>query len=163
MCFHKYKVRVFWNAGVCLKLRRPFRGDLCLGAALIESVILIPCVLFLVIGAVDLSRIFLKIETLNSIAYEGARYAAGLLDLEKVSVTSSYQQPVIPQPMHARVHARVQRLLLLNGVTSYYVITTRRNTSGDEVSVSVETAYEPLLLLSLRKLRVTSAMPYLFM
>lgn len=107
------------------------------GAALVEFALVLPLLLFIIMGIVDFGFLFQRFQVVNSAAREGARMA------------------VLPGYAPADVEARVRSYLTAGGVAA-----TTVNSSVQVTNVSIPTGAGPTL--PGKRVQVTYASPYLF-
>ncbi len=107
------------------------------GAELVEFALVLPLLLFIVLGLVDFGFLFQRFEVTTNAAREGARMA------------------VLPGYVNADVTARVQNYFTTGGVA-----TTTGNPSVVVTNVTIPTGGGPAL--PGKRVAVTYASPYLF-
>lgn len=145
------------------------------GIALVEFLIAFPFLFVFLIGMFDLGVALNKYYTLNRIAYEGTRYAASLPVLEPNSYPTATS--VATAPGHQQVRARVDTLLLRNGINPVllptdYLLTARipsatlgAGYTRDQVRVRIKlpfVALFPLIGNALPFIGADVSGPYLF-
>ncbi len=154
--------------------RRRSVGDLnCKGIAFIELAIVLPLILLLIIGTVDVGRALIAYLELTRVVYEGARLAGVVTGLE--SGQSVYTNPCPPaSPVatnHCLIHQRVnflfQNAYQLNKFlhnerieTSYVPITTDPVNQGF-VTVTVRADFQSMFSFLTIPIRSTMTGPYL--
>jgi hypothetical protein len=116
-----------------IRLRRSERG-----AELVEFALILPLLIFIILGLVDFGFMFQRFEVVTNAAREGARMAT------------------LPGYAAADVQARVQSYLTNGGVDA-----TTLNTTVSVTSVSIPAGAG--LALPGKRVQVTYASPYLFL
>lgn len=109
------------------------------GAALPELAIVLPFLVIISIGLIDISRMILQYLELNAISYEGARYASTLGELEQGDFrmfhnlhlidpgSKAGQRMMKTSKHHYLVHKRLEQLIDLYGVNIHSLhISTQR-------------------------------------
>ena len=108
------------------------------GAELIEFALVLPLLLFIIMGLIDFGLMFQRFEVVTNAAREGARMA------------------VLPGYVNADVEARVRSYLTTGGVAA-----TTSNSTVVTTSVTIPTGGGPVL--QGKRVVVTYASPYLFL
>ncbi|MQA28841.1 MAG: hypothetical protein GEU82_03235 [Luteitalea sp.] len=108
------------------------------GAELVEFALILPLLLFIILGLVDFGFLFQRFEVVTNAAREGARMA------------------VLPGYVNADVTARVQNYFTTGGVA-----TTTGNPSVSVTNVTIPTGGGGPILPG-KRVQVTYASPYLF-
>jgi Flp pilus assembly protein TadG len=116
-----------------IRLRRSQRG-----AELVEFALILPLLVFIILGLIDFGFMFQRFEVVTNAAREGARMA------------------VLPGYAAADVQARVLSYLTTGGVAA-----TTSNTTVSVTSVSIAAGVGPAL--PGKRVQVTYASPYLFL
>lgn len=79
------------------------------GNAFTELAIVLPLLLLLIMGTVDLGRILNEYLTITRIAYEGTRYAASVAELEPGQFTVAASTPQSHQAVRERIGTLLER------------------------------------------------------
>jgi Flp pilus assembly protein TadG len=108
------------------------------GAELIEFALVLPLLLFIIMGLVDFGFMFQRFEVVTNAAREGARMA------------------VLPSYVNADVEARVRAYMTTGGVAA-----TTSNSTVATTDVTIPTGGGPTL--QGKRVQVTYASPYLFL
>jgi Flp pilus assembly protein TadG len=116
-----------------IRLRRSERG-----AELIEFALVLPLLIFIILGLIDFGFMFQRFEVVTNAAREGARMAA------------------LPGYAATDVDARVRSYLTTGGVDA-----TTTNTTVSVTSVTIPAGAGPAL--AGKRVQVTYASPYLFL
>lgn len=135
------------------------------GAALLEFSVTLPALLIIILGILDLGSLIYEYMSVQRVAYEGARYAASLADLEEGPgyLPAPEEGPPVLQTVHGQLRTRIERLLddgQLDGNEATF--STLRQ--GDIVSVTVSVRHTALALkwLDQNEVSVSSSAPYLY-
>lgn len=145
------------------------------GTAMIEFVSILPSLVMLLLGMLEVATGIEQWLLLNQIGYEGARYAASLPELEQTS--GPIPDATNPQPVpqrHHRVQDRILELLVDNGFKSAEGKPTAESvttalvqpSAGSDysiVQVNVTVPLRPLIFdyFGGIRLRVKASAPYL--
>lgn len=153
------------------------------GAAMAESALVIPILLLLIMGVVDFGRIINTHFAASRIAFEAARFAASVPQLEKgsfaIAVEASGSAVVVegaPAGNQLRVVTRLERLMRqLNAQRELVKQVTIRtgyqddcankanSASNKAVHIDVEIPFKPLLpLISVPQIKAHADSAYLF-
>ena len=134
------------------------------GATLIESAIVLPFLMMMVVATYDLGGALNQYLILNRIVYEGTRYAATLPGLK----LGSYTAQSADSEKHAEIRDRIQSLINTsdlverNGYSPGEFVVTTANTNNNWVTVSLTVHYHSLFgFFSQMPIKITATGPYL--
>ena len=139
------------------------------GVAMVEFALMIPLLVLLMLGALDMGFAADRYFTLTRISYEGARYGAGISGLEEGSYAANSEEFPVLQEMLRR---RVFNLLDANGIdTAEVSLRTALQRRADPASgypdniitVEIDNNFEPpFSILGDLALNVAVDSPYLY-
>ena len=120
------------------------------GIAVIEFMLVLPLLFFFSVAVVDMTRWIMTYIDTSRVAYEGARYAAGVKDLtEAVAIVDPYGEDTIPSEAHGKVVTRLQRVLTeqeMSVESTYLRIERTDPDTTNSVEVEVRVAFEPFAM-----------------
>jgi Flp pilus assembly protein TadG len=114
------------------------------GGSLVESALILTCLLTLILGMIDLGLGVMRFNMISHAAREGARQMMvhGGSALSHWGTLSSWQASVSGQPL---VDAISPQLVGCDLTQTYITVAWATNNIGDPVSVTITTKYQPLM------------------
>jgi len=115
-----------------------------LGAALVESTMVVFLAALLIIGAVDVGVMLHRYMVLERICYEGARLASELPGLEVGTYNGVSGGAELP--MHVQLHKKIEKLVDRYGISrgDMKIMTKRDGSNPRELEVKVEYIHHSL-------------------
>lgn len=147
------------------------------GVAVLEFMIVLPLIFFFSVAVVDMARWVVRYVETSRVAYEGARYAAGVKDMpEAVAIVDPYGEDFIPSDAHGQVVTRMQRVMTeqdMDPLQVYLRVERLPADAENAVLVEVRVPFEPYsarflgiglfqILAQFNRCRAEVKAPYLF-